>query len=108
MVTVEFNRTGNRFALKMKGHAGAAPEGQDVVCAAVSILMFTAAQASLDLYTEKCLTRWPSFELEKGRSYVEAVARKDRAEAVERTFRTVMTGMELLQTQYPQFVMVKK
>lgn len=41
-------KCGAGYHLHSKGHAGTAPRGKDIVCAAVSVLMYTAAQLLLD------------------------------------------------------------
>ena len=39
MIHIEYYRAPERFALSVKGHAGFAPAGRDIVCAAVSVLV---------------------------------------------------------------------
>ena len=45
MITIFAGRNPNRCALHVAGHAGAAPLGEDVVCAAVSVLTQTLAMS---------------------------------------------------------------
>ena len=52
--------------LSMAGHAGAAPKGQDIVCAAATMLMYTAAQAALDMGSRGELQTSPSVKLDDG------------------------------------------
>lgn len=46
MIRIGIRREGDRItALTAQGHAGDAPDGESIVCAAVSSLMFTAVNA---------------------------------------------------------------
>lgn len=40
MIEAEFKQKGNCFSVKLTGHAGAAPKGKDIVCAAVSGIVY--------------------------------------------------------------------
>lgn len=44
MIHIECSYAGGKYTLSAVGHAGTAPEGQDLVCAAVSVLVQTAAE----------------------------------------------------------------
>ena len=48
MITVTLNRKAETLSLCVTGHAGFASMGQDIVCAAASILVYTAAELALD------------------------------------------------------------
>ena len=41
------------FVLDVSGHAGAAPAGEDTVCAAASMLAYTVAQEVLEEYADR-------------------------------------------------------
>ena len=68
-VTIAEEKCTGRLILQLKGHAGAAPVGEDPVCAAASILTYTAAQFFGCLYAE-------------GKLQLEAVAGDIRDQAV--------------------------
>lgn len=108
MVKVEYIHADTGFLLRIKGHAGAGPIGADPVCAAVSILIYTAAQCALELYEDERLQQWPIVEIESGKSLVAADARQAHIGKVGQIFETVMTGFYLLAKQYPQYVTVKE
>lgn len=91
------------YCLHSKGHAGTAPRGKDIVCAAVSVLMYTAAQLLLEEqdagtegisvkigYGEMCLT---AKELPKNTLL--------RLEGVE-------TGLALVEARYPTQVKMEE
>lgn len=108
MVRILYVHTGTGFVLQEEGHACAAPKGKDVVCSAVSILLYTAAQSALDLYSNEKLQQWPVVELESGKSRIAADARKGSVDTVRQAFETVMAGFRLLAMQYPEYVTVKE
>lgn len=66
MVRVEFSRCGGTYVLRMTGHAGQADVGHDVVCAAATILCYTAAQTALDLYEQGKLRKRPRVDVDRG------------------------------------------
>jgi uncharacterized protein YsxB (DUF464 family) len=90
-------------ALEVRGHAGAAPYGSDVVCAGVSALCY-------------CLAR--NLEAEEGRGCVEgvfcafrpgeAVLRCRKSRAGRALFTYAVRGLELMAAQYPRFVELER
>lgn len=80
-------------SLLVSGHAGSAPKGHDLVCAAVSILVHTLAAHARSLTQAEVL-------LSSGEAWI-AAAPSDEA---RRTFDTLCTGFSLLARQYPDFV----
>lgn len=57
MIRVVFDAAGR--TLTAEGHAGYAPQGQDIVCSAVSALMYGCWNALSDLYLRGKLTQPP-------------------------------------------------
>lgn len=53
MTTIIYDEKGKDMSLQASGHAGYAPKGQDIVCAAVSTLMQSLAY-SVDSGTVTC------------------------------------------------------
>ena len=53
MINIIYNEAGQDMVLRAEGHAGDAPKGQDIVCAAVSTLMQSLAY-SVDSGTVTC------------------------------------------------------
>lgn len=91
MVTVQLSHQ-PLLSLTADGHAGAAPKGEDVVCAGISTLLFTLEQsvrlARVGGYTH----------LEPG--HAELCVRK--TPQTEAAFAFAETGLRLLAAQYPQ------
>ena len=86
--------------LKVDGHAHSAPPGQDLVCSAVSTLVYTLAQnLMLTLHDEDY-----SVLLTEGHSYIEAHPPDDRVEQCHHIFMTIANGLCMLEAQYGQYI----
>ena len=92
---------GGNLTMRAEGHAGYAPAGQDIVCAAVSCLMQTLAySAAEDEKTSSCIYQGkdgPVVNVEAG----DSVLMRDK-------FELVADGLDLLAEQYPENVNFKK
>lgn len=93
MITIIYDEKGHDMILQASGHAGYAPKGQDIVCAAVSCLMQTLAY-SVDGGTA---TRDPDGD---------NVLRVQAAQSfdTQAKFELVTDGLMLLAQQYPENV----
>lgn len=92
---------GRKLTMRAEGHAGYAPAGQDIVCAAVSCLMQTLSySATEDEHTSSCIYQGkedPVVNVEAG----DSVLMRDK-------FELVADGLTLLAEQYPENVNFKK
>lgn len=92
---------GGKLTMRAEGHAGYAPAGPDIVCAAVSCLMQTLAySAAEDEHTSSCIYQGkegPVVNVEAG----DSVLMRDK-------FELVADGLTLLAEQYPENVNFKK
>ena len=92
---------GGKLTMRAEGHAGYAPAGQDIVCAAVSCLMQTLAySAAEDEHTSSCIYQGkegPVVSVKAG----DSVLMRDK-------FELVADGLDLLAEQYPENVNFKK
>lgn len=92
---------GGKLTMRAEGHAGYAPAGQDIVCAAVSCLMQTLAySAAEDEHTSSCIYQGkegPVVSVEAG----DSVLMRDK-------FEFVADGLTLLAEQYPENVSFKE
>jgi uncharacterized protein YsxB (DUF464 family) len=92
---------GGKLTMRAEGHAGYAPAGQDIVCAAVSCLMQTLAYSAVeDERTSSCIYQGkegPVASVEAG----DSVLMRDK-------FELVADGLDLLAEQYPDNVNFKK
>ena len=89
-----------RMQLRVRGHALYAPEGQDIVCAAVSTLVYTLAQ---NLALTLCDGDYTA-QLEDGDAYIEARPPAELAVSCQRIFMVIVNGLNLLANQYGQYV----
>ena len=95
MIKIEYHRS--RHELTAKGHAGYAPEGQDIVCAAVSALMLTAASfAQANGEAEICL--------EPGDLRVRCLPRRRYDAPVSLVFNAIAAGLRRTAAEYPENV----
>ena len=104
-VNVTIDRDKRECSLTVKGHAGQAAVGQDIICASASMLTFTIAQVikTLDINAE--LEDTPTLDLESGDTIVSCRAATDEVFAyLYHAFHTILTGYRLLAHNYPQFV----
>lgn len=94
------------LSLEVKGHAGQAEIGHDIICASASILMYTVAQIVMDMTRKKKAISTTS--IKEGDSTVSCVCKTDEAysEALS-AYYVAMVGYQLLAHNYPQFVEFK-
>ena len=106
MVKAEFftNKDSGTITMKLSGHAGQAEKGADIVCAAVSILAYTVAQALQFMYEEDNLQKKPYLKLEEGDTVIVAKPNKDTYAEALHTFFVAQVGYHLLAHNYPQYV----
>ena len=100
-IIYETDPEGGKLTMRAEGHAGYAPAGQDIVCAAVSCLMQTLAySAAKDEHTSSRIYQGkegPVVNVEAG----DSVLMRDK-------FELVADGLTLLAEQYPENVSFKE
>ena len=89
-------------SLRLSGHAMSAPRGEDLVCAAASILAFTAEAALEDEVEEEI-----SYRL-TGSSSDGSLKLYGARKACRRLLDTLWYGFELLAREYPAYVRAQK
>ncbi len=94
MIDAGFFKDNNGFRVIITGHAGYAPEGQDIVCASVSTLFYTMIGYLRTLNGSKCKVH----KLEKGYAEVSC------AMIGEEALRMTCIGILQVSEQYPQCV----
>ena len=103
MILCELYKDENTVSLEMKGHAGFAPEGSDIVCSAATILCYTFA-TFVDCLHETNVTK----EIKKGDAFVEAKRSGENSEKLDMAMDFTSVGFELLETAYPKNISVRK
>jgi len=105
MIQARSNWSGNNIVgFEISGHAGYAPHGEDIVCAAASFLAITV-ENSLELQ----LGVEGKVNVQEGRLSYELPS--DLTEAQMQTAQTILrvfdTGFQNLAKEYPKFVQYK-
>lgn len=102
MTLIRYDEDAHRMTLH--GHAGYAPEGQDIVCAAVSSLTYTLANALMGLEQQGLVTEL-SIRMDNGATEMACEPRGEAGQTALRTvFDTIMGGYELIARSYPEHV----
>lgn len=92
----------------MWGHAGAAPRGQDLVCAGCSTLACTLGEAVERLYQQGMLRRYPRVEIKAGEAEIIALPKPAFFQEVMMLFWLAETGIGLLNRNYPDYVSLEE
>lgn len=100
MLTIKLHTDRNGLNLRLSGHAGAGKWGTDIVCAASSILTYTAAAAAQQLYREGKLGTPPYIRLCPG----DALVALEDNRAAREALGVIRTGFQLLAVRYPKYV----
>lgn len=90
------------LSLRVKGHAGYAEHGQDIVCASASILAYTLASI-VESFDDDGVK--PIIDLTSGDTTIACVC-KDREDYVKvaNAYHYTQIGYALLAQNYPQYV----
>ena len=106
MVKAEFftNKESGSITMKVTGHAGQAKKGEDIVCAAASILAYTVAQALQFMYEQGDLQKQPHIKLDEGDTVIVAKPKAASYAEALHTFFVAQVGYHLLSHNYPQYV----
>lgn len=108
MVVVRYwNGADGSRNLRMQGHAGSAPRGQDLVCAGASTLALTLGRAATLMEEEEMLARPALVRLEAGDTAISVLPRQEWAASADAIFWTILLGLSRLAKAYPQYVQLK-
>jgi uncharacterized protein YsxB (DUF464 family) len=101
MIKVIYYRQYNR--LTVEGHAGAGPEGHDLVCAAVSSLVLTLA-ANVSYMEAQGAVYSVTTKLDTGNAEIQCTPYRRYKDSAAQIFRAICVGFELLATKYPEHI----
>lgn len=104
MTNITVEKNGDRHILHIEGHAGYSTHGNDIVCAAVSILGYTWINELLVLEERKQVKN-VVYEEDNGKLFVEFSGGDN---AVNTAYETILTGFEALQQNYPENISLKR
>lgn len=101
MIEIVYDRT--RLRLTAEGHAGFAEPGQDIVCAAVTILVYTLAAAvgNMDAAGQ---ARGSRVELESGHAEIVCTASPRWRACAAMICDQICAGFDILRQMYPERV----
>lgn len=91
------------YTIEIEGHAGFNP-GNDIVCAAESILMFTLTNALMDKAAD---IKEITCNEDEGEVHIKIKGTRDSKHEIKTIIETIMFGYELLMEQYPANVSVE-
>ena len=92
-----------KFELKVEGHAGVAPAGEDLVCAAVTMLVRTFAENAKQM-DRAGIASGVQIELKDGSAHVLCRPAKKYRAVAKAVLQAVCIGFELLEREYPEHV----
>lgn len=98
MILIAINITDN--AIKIRGHAGYAPRGQDIVCAGVTALTQTLVEAIEGLTGNEI-----KYDMSPGRVDIKI---KDPDEDVQLLMDSFLVGIEMIADEFPEYVRVEE
>jgi len=96
----------NEHRLRVWGHACTGKKGEDLVCAAVSALVLTAAGNIACLAGQGDVLAH-RLRLEDGNAEVSCTVKARLAPVVTLMLDTVVTGLQLLQVNYPNHLILE-
>ena len=100
MIKATFTESGQKLSLRVKGHAGYAEHGKDIVCASATILAYTLSH----------IVDWidgvePRTDMKSGDTTIECMCSDEEAlKKAKEAYHFAEVGFALLQRQYPQYV----
>ena len=102
MLKVTFEEKDNKLTLSLKGHAGQAESGHDLVCASCSILAYTVAQFVQVADSKGDLKSPAVIKLESGDALIECEPSEETYEMLFNIYHFAQMGYILLWQNYPQ------
>jgi uncharacterized protein YsxB (DUF464 family) len=100
MLRVRIKEKGASFELHWKGHAGFAERGQDIVCSAASILLYTLIES----INNKDLIAPMSVVIGNGEAVVRIIAKSENIEKIRGSLIVIATGYRLLAENFKENV----
>ncbi len=96
----------SEYGISADGHAGYAEYGRDIVCSAVTSLLYMMAEC---IRQENDVGHLRNMEitLEPGHAVLAAVPAKEYGERLSTMFCTVKTGLAVVAEMYPDYVQIE-
>ena len=106
MVKIKFATGSGAIHFKAIGHAQYAEYGYDIVCASVSILAYSLAEAVNEAKKCEYLSHPPSISISEGRIEVECLPISEEYDRMLTIFNTIKMGYRLLASNYPENIIL--
>ena len=90
--------------MTLKGHAGSAPKGEDLICSAATMMAYTVAQAVQFMYEFDKLKKKPKIHIKDGEATIIATPKEDALAETLHTFWVAQCGIHVLAHNYPSNV----
>lgn len=94
------------LSIRVRGHAGYAPKGSDILCAGVSALIQTWARC-VRLFRASGWLTGSVVEVLNGRAEISASPKPEARPAVEASFLTITEGLLMLQKSAGDYITVE-
>ena len=104
MVRISFEQRSNKLNLKIKGHAGQADKGNDIVCASCSIIAYIVAQFVKEAECNGELKSKPTVKIESGDTVISCEPTDNILFEMQNMYLFAEKGYQLLSHSYPQYV----
>lgn len=106
MITAKFkcDSENNTIRMKIRGHSGAAPKGEDLICCAVTTLAYTVAQVIQFMYEQGKLMVKPKIRIRNGHATIVATPTEEGYAEALHTFYVAQCGCHVLAGNYPKNV----
>ena len=106
MITARFYQKPSNGSIHMtiKGHAEAAPKGEDLICASATMLAYTVAQAVQFLFEQDKLKKKPKIRIKDGEAIIIATPTEEAYAETLHTYWVAQCGVHVLAHNYPQYV----
>nr|DAS52692.1 MAG TPA: YsxB-like protein [Caudoviricetes sp.] len=106
MTHITVYKNGNRYSIKLNGHANYAPNGQDIVCAATSMITFMLLQM-IDNMNARNEVSIVTQKQEEGFVNIEVSVGKIYQDYFDTVLDVILTGYKLLSNKYPNNIFLE-
>lgn len=106
MIQAKFYQKPGKGSIHMsiKGHAQAAPKGEDLICASATMLAYTVAQAVQFMQEQGKLQKKPKIRIKDGEAVIIATPTEDAYAECLHTYWVAQCGIHVLAHNYPKNV----
>lgn len=105
MVEISVKFEPRRKRIKINGHAGSGPLGNDIVCAAVTILALTI-DSNVQTLESNNFVKVNKRNIGSGNAEFDISTHEKNDKTVELILDTILTGYRILSYQYPDYVKI--